>query len=63
VFDKVTLHLDSRYYPDGDITITADRSNATGKYIKSVSLGGKKLNSFRISHKDLIKNKNLIMKY
>ena len=63
VFDKVTLHLDSRYYPDGDITITADRSNATGKYIKSVSLGGKKLNSFRISHKDLIKNKKLIMKY
>lgn len=63
VFDKVTLHLDKRYYPDGDITITADRSNATGKYIKSVSLGGKKLNSFRISHKDLIKNKNLIMKY
>ena len=63
VFDKVTLHLDSRYYPDGDITITADRSNATGKYIKSVSLGGKKLNSFRIRHKDLIKNKNLIMKY
>ncbi len=63
VFDKVTLHLDSRYYPDGDITITADRSAATGKYIKSISLGGKKLNSFRISHKDLIKNKNLIMKY
>lgn len=63
VFDKVTLHLDKRYYPDGDITITADRSAATGKYIKSISLGGKKLNSFRISHKDLIKNKNLIMKY
>ncbi len=63
VFDKVTLHMDKRYYPDGDITITADRSAATGKYIKSISLGGKKLNSFRISHKDLIKNKNLIMKY
>lgn len=63
VFDKVTLHLDKRYYPDGDITITADRSAATGKYIKSISLGGKKLNSYRISHKDLIKNKNLIMKY
>ena len=63
VFDKVTLHLDSRYYPDGDITITADRSNATGKYIKSVSLGGKKLNSFRISHKDLIKNRSLLLKF
>ena len=63
VFDKVTLHLDSRYYPDGDITITADRSNATGKYIKSVSLGGKKLNSFRISHKELIKNRSLPLKF
>lgn len=63
VFDKVTLHLDSRYYPDGDITITADRSTATGKYIKSVSLGGKKLNSFRISHKELIKNRSLLLKF
>ena len=63
VFDKVTLHLDKRYYPDGDITITADRSNATGKYIKSVSLGGKKLNSFRISHKELIKNRSLLLKF
>ena len=63
VFDKVTLHLDKRYYPDGDITITADRSAATGKYIKSISLGGKKLNSFRISHKDLIKNRSLLLKF
>ena len=63
VFDKVTLHLDKRYYPDGDITITADRSAATGKYIKSISLGGKKLNSFRISHKELIKNRSLLLKF
>ncbi|MBQ7150012.1 MAG: GH92 family glycosyl hydrolase [Prevotella sp.] len=63
VFDKVTLHLDSRYYPDGDITITADRSAATGKYIKSISLGGKKLNSYRISHKELIKNRSLLLKF
>ena len=63
VFDKVTLHLDKRYYPDGDITITADRSAATGKYIKSISLGGKKLNSYRISHKELIKNRSLFLKF
>ena len=63
VFDKVTLHLDKRYYPDGDITITADRSAATGKYIKSISLGGKKLNTYRISHKELIKNRSLLLKF
>ena len=63
VFDKVTLHLDKRYYPDGDITITADRSAATGKYIKSISLGGKKLNTYRISHKELIKNRSLFLKF
>ena len=63
VFDKVTLHLDKCYYPDGDITITADRSAATGKYIKSISLGGKKLNSYRISHKELIKNRSLLLKF
>lgn len=63
VFDKVTLHLDKRYYPDGDITITADRSATTGKYIKSISLGGKKLNTYRISHKELIKNRSLFLKF
>lgn len=62
VFDKVTLHLDPRFYPNGDITITTDRKSADQTYIKEMTIGGKKLSSFRISHKQLVEGKNLEMK-
>lgn len=61
-FDKVTLHLDPQYYPQGDITITARHADG-GKqgYIKSMTLGGKRLNSFRISHKQLTEGRTLTL--
>lgn len=62
VFDKVTLHLDPRFYPNGDITITTDRKSPDQTYIKEMTIGGKKLSSFRISHKQLVEGKNLEMK-
>ncbi len=60
VFDKVTLHLDKKYYPEGDIVIEANRSNASQNLIGSMQLGGKKLNSYRISHKELTKGRHLV---
>ena len=62
VFSKVTLHLDSKYYPDGDITITTDRTSGEQLYIDRMTLGGKPLNAYRISHADLVKGRNLDMK-
>jgi len=59
VFDKVTLHLDRRYYPNGDITITANRNGKTTPRVKSVKLGNKTIDRYRISHKELIDGKNL----
>ncbi len=59
VFDKVTLHLDKKYYPHGDITIEAKRSSPSQMYIKNVSVGGKKVNGYRISHKQLVEGKTL----
>lgn len=61
VFDKVTLHLDPRYYPNGDITIQANRTTPTANTIGSMTLGGKKLRSFRVSHEQIIKGKNLTL--
>lgn len=61
VFDKVTLHLDPKFYPQGDITIETDRTSPSQLYIKSMTLGGKKLNSYRITHKQLIDGKTLRM--
>ncbi len=59
VFDKVTLHLDPKYYPQGDITITTDRTSPSQIYIKRVSIGGKTVDGFRISHKQLVDGKRL----
>ena len=59
VFSKVTLHLDPKYYPNGDITITTDRTSQDQLYIDKMTLGGKVLNTFRITHDDLVKGRNL----
>lgn len=61
VFDKVTLHLDPKFYPQGDITIETDRTSPSQLYIKNMTLGGKKLNGYRITHKQLIDGKTLRM--
>ena len=60
-FDKVTLHLDPRFYPNGDITIETDRTSPSQQYIKSITIGGKKLNGFRIAHRQLMEGKTLKM--
>ena len=60
-FDKVTLHLDPKFYPNGDITIETDRTSPSQQYIKSVTIGGKKLNGFRLTHRQLMEGKTLKM--
>lgn len=61
VFDKVTLHLDRRYYPGGDLVIEAPHRSSADIYIHQMTLGGKPLRSYRISHADLIKGGTLRM--
>ena len=62
VFSKVTLHLDPRYYPDGYIVITTDRTSPSQLYIDSMTLGGKRLNGYRVSHKQLVEGRILDMR-
>lgn len=59
VFDRVTLHLDKKYYPNGDITIEAPHQSADQIYIKGMRLGGKTLRGYRISHKQLTEGRKL----
>lgn len=59
VFDKITLHTNKRYYPYGDLVIIAKRSKADAYRIQKMSLGGKKLTRFRISHDELVKGGKL----
>ena len=60
-FDKVTLHLAPKFYPNGDITIETDRTSPSQQYIKSITIGGKKLNGFLIAHHQLMEGKTLKM--
>ena len=60
-FDKVTLHLDKQYYPKGDIIIEAPHTATDQGLIQKMTLGGKSLNRYRISHDELINGQTLTM--
>ena len=53
-FDKVTIKLDKKYYPKGELVIESKHSSPESIYIKDVKAGGKKLKGFTISHEDLV---------
>ncbi len=57
VFDNIEIDT-----PQGTITIKAERPNADCHYIESMTLGDKKLNRYRISHSELLNNKNITFK-
>ncbi len=61
VFDKVTLHLDKRFYPKGDLVIEAPHAQAQSGLIERMTLGGKTLKNYRISHDELINGGTLKM--
>lgn len=54
-FDKVTIRLDEKFYPQGQLVIEADRPSPEAIYIKSVTAGGKKLKGYTISNDALMK--------
>lgn len=54
VFDRVTLHLNKDYYPKGDLVIEAQRPSPSSHLINNMTLGGRKLSKYRISHEELI---------
>lgn len=59
-FSKIILHLDKRYYPQGDLTIECLKPNNSAWAIKRATLGGKTLNTFRVNHRQLVDARNLI---
>lgn len=59
VFDKVTIRLDPRYHRQSLLTITCDTPTSGYRKVKSVILGKRPLNSFRLSHDELLKGATL----
>lgn len=60
-FDRITLHLDPRWYPGGDITIETRRKAGGQGRISGMTLGGRQLKSFRISHDQLVRGRRLVI--
>ena len=60
VFDRITLHLDKRYYPNGDLVIEVNRATEQAARIQRMTLGGKPLRQYRIAHQDLMKGSKLV---
>ncbi len=60
VFDKVTVTLDPKYYPAGELVIETERSGAGDVYIGSMTLGGRPLKKYRISHGELVGGGRLV---
>lgn len=53
-FDKITIELDKKYYPKGQLVIESEHSSPDDIYIQSVEAGGKKLKGYTISHDELM---------
>lgn len=54
VFDKVTIHLDKKFYPKGDLVISAKHDGQDAIYIQDIRVGGKKWKGYSISHQELV---------
>ncbi len=59
VFDKVTIHLDDKYYNGKTITISKDAGKVANKRIDAIELNGKKLPGYFLDHQQLTKGGNL----
>ena len=56
VFDKVTIHT-----ANGDITIERKDSDSNSPYIKEIVVGEKKTENHRISHRELLEKKKIVL--
>ena len=58
-FDKITIHLNSKYYSKEKIVIQSNVSSNISGSIKSIELGDTKSPSYFVSHKDLTETGSL----
>ncbi|MHC4564970.1 MAG: GH92 family glycosyl hydrolase, partial [Planctomycetota bacterium] len=62
IFEKVTIHLDDRYYEGGEFVIIAKNNSKTNMYIQSAQLDGKPLNKPWLYHRELADGGRLILR-
>lgn len=60
IFDKVTLNLDQKYYPNGKLEIEMVRPTKNARFIDKITIDGKRHDSFRITHDELARAKKIM---
>ena len=58
-FDKITIHLDNKYYSNKTLVIETERPSADAIYVDKISVNGKHLKNRFISHEDLVNAKTI----
>ena len=53
-FDKVTIHLDERFYPKGKLVIESKHDSPESVYVQEITVGDRKLKGFTLSHDRLV---------
>lgn len=53
-FNKITIQLDKKFYPKGELVIESMHQTPEDIYIKEVTAGGKKLKGYTISQEELV---------
>jgi len=61
IFDKITLHLDNRYYTGKQFVIEAKNNSSKNIYIQKMTLDGQQLDKPMFLHKDLVNGGMLIL--
>lgn len=61
VFDKVTLQLDSRYYPGKELVIITEKKSPEDRYIKRVSWNNKRWKDYFFPHGEMVQGGTLLV--
>ncbi len=61
IFDKITIHLDEKYYPGKQFIIETKNNSAVNKFINSAELNGHDWNNCWMYHADLVKGGHLML--
>jgi putative alpha-1,2-mannosidase len=62
LFDKVTIHLQPRYYKSEKLVIAAQNNSSTSVYIQEILLNGQPLHAFYFRHSDINKGATIVLK-
>jgi predicted alpha-1,2-mannosidase len=62
LFDKITIHLQPRYYKSEKLVIAAQNNSSTSVYIQEIILNGQPLHDFYFRHSDINKGATVVLK-